>query len=326
MDSWTVLAAKVRNWGRWGADDQLGTLNLITPEVVREAVVTVRSGVPISLSIPIDGDGPLGSRGYRRNPVHIMSVDGGDESLATAEGGSPTSAEARLRRMYSSEAFRFNDDWIMMPLQTATQWDALCHAYYGRQLFNGFPATAVNSFGASRDGIDVLARAGQVVGRGLLVDLARARGLDRLPPRAVINADEIETALRLQGSDVIPGDILVLRTGWWSAFGAGMPGETWAADSPGLEWRVAEWLWTHDIAAVAADNIAVEVLQSDIGVNLPLHMLALRDMGMTLGEIWNLEELSVACAADGRYAFLLTAPALNVTGGAGTPVNPIAIR
>jgi kynurenine formamidase len=325
--SWEKLAAKVRNWGRWGEDDQLGTLNHITPDALVYAAGLVRSGRAISLSIPIDGDGPLGAKGFRRNPMHIMSIDGGDDGIAEQlRATRVTSGEEETRAVYGAGPFRFNDDWIMMPLQAATQWDALSHAYYGQQLYNGFPSSAVNSFGAGRDSIDLVAGAGHVAGRGVLIDVARHRGLDRLEPGTVVRPEDLDAALSAQRTTLRDGDIIVLRTGWWSAYGE-LPGDQWAgAPSPGVSWHVAEWLWENNCAAIACDNVAVEVMVPEDGVILPFHMLTLRDMGLTLGEIWDLEALGADCAADGVYEFLLSAPALRVTGGAGTPVNPVAFK
>lgn len=221
---------------------------------------------------------------------------------------------------------RFNDDFIIMPTQASTQWDALSHVYYEEQLYNGFPASAVTSLGASKDAIDPVAGAGQIIGRGVLLDVARHRGLARLEPSTVISPEELDDVAARQGVTVQDGDIVVVRTGWLTAFNEGMPGDAWLAGSPGLSWRCAEWLWERNAAAVAADNMAVEVLPPDGGIVLLFHMLALRDMGLMLGEIWDLEALGHDCANDGVYEFLLTAPALKISGGVGSPINPIAVK
>jgi kynurenine formamidase len=118
-----------------------------------------------------------------------------------------------------------------------------------------------------------------------------------------------------------------VRTGWWTKFPECSSGDEWYAKSPGLSWRCAEWLSDNAIAAVAADNMAVEAMPpAEDGVYLLLHMLTPRDMGTMLGEIWDLEALAAGCAADGRYEFLLSAAPLRVSGGVGSPVNPIAMK
>ncbi|WP_040815566.1 cyclase family protein [Nocardia concava] len=325
-EAWRKAAERVRNWGRWGADDQLGTLNLLTPERIAYAATRARQGRGIALGVPFDADGPQGSSGFRRNPIHLMAVDGGDADLAThlAEWGG--AGDAQIAAMYANSPMRFNDDYIMMPLQAATQWDALSHVYYDGLLYNGYPAAAVTSRGATKLGIEHVAARGGVVGRGVLLDVARYRGLDRLEPATVVGPHDLDAVIAAQGVELLPGDILVIRTGWWTRFLETRRQSEWFGGSPGLSWRCAEWLHEHDIAAVAVDNPAVEVMRPEDGVMMPLHMLALRDMGMPLGEIWDLEALGRDCAEDGVYDFLLCAPALNVPGAVGSPISPVAIK
>jgi kynurenine formamidase len=323
-EEWRAVAEKIRNWGRWGPDDQLGTLNFITAAHQRRAAGLATQGKRFSLAIPLDADGPMGARGIRRNPVHILSVDGGDNNLQPEPAGVPIGQADEIRHMYSDSPFRFNDDWIVMPLQGSTQWDALSHVYYDDLLYNGFAASTVSSLGASKNGIEVVAAAGHVTGRGVLLDVARHRGLASLAAGDVISPEELDDVAAAQGVMIGPGDIVIVRTGWWSTYYPGHP--TWGTRDPGVSWRVAEWLWERDVAAIAADCTAVEVLVSEGTATLPFHMLTLRDMGMMLGEIWNLEELADDCHSDHIYEFLLVAPPLKVTGGVGSPVNPVAMK
>jgi kynurenine formamidase len=203
----------------------------------------------------------------------------------------------------------------------------ICVAVYtDGQLYNGCPAAEVTSFGAKKDSIEVPARRGQVAGRGVLLDVARHRGLDQLAPNTVITPEELDQVAEAERVAVLPGDIVVVRTGWWREFLAKGDGDAWAGGSPGLSWRCAEWLHARSAAAVASDNIAVECMPPELGIVLLFHILAIRDMGMMLGEIWNLEELSADCASDGVYEFLLVAPALPFTGAVGSPLNPVAIK
>lgn len=326
MSDWRTLGNTVRNRGRWGDDDQLGTLNLITEQKVTEAAALVRTGRMFSLSIPVDGDGPQGAHGMRRNPIHLMSVDGTDADLADRLGEFGGAKQKSVAAFFNSGPMRFNDDYLLMPPQAGTQWDALSHVYYDGELYNGFPSGTVTSMGAARLAIDVPAGRGQVISRGVLLDVARHRGLPVLEPSTVILPEHLDEVAAAQGVEITAGDVVLVRTGWRTAFTAGMPGSEWLASTPGLSWRCAEWLWRHDVAAVASDNMTVEVMPPEDGVMLPLHMLTLRDMGMMLGEIWDLEALGADCEADGVYEFMLSAQPLKITGGVGSPINPVAIK
>ncbi len=143
----------------------------------------------------------------------------------------------------------------------------------------------------------------------------------------MISPEELDDVARAQKVNIETGDIVVIRTGWRLRFLETGNGDAWLHDSPGLSWRCAEWLHNKQAAAVASDNIGVEVIASEFpDAFLVFHMLAIRDMGMMLGEIWDLEALAADCAADGVYNFLLVAQPLRVTGGVGSPVNPVAIK
>jgi kynurenine formamidase len=219
---------------------------------------------------------------------------------------------------------RFNDDIIIMPLQAATQWDALSHVYYEDQLYNGFPADSVSSLGAYYLGIDKVDVKG-ITSRGVLLDIVRLRGAQTYCALGdPITPAELDEAARSQGVTVQAGDVVLVRTGWWARFLETGDG---AEPGAGLDWTCASWLHDHQVGAVAADNLMVENPVSGVdGAILPMHMLCLRDMGLMLGEYWNLNELAADCAADGSYEFQLVAPPLSVTGGVGSPVNPIAIK
>lgn len=327
MSQWRDLAKKISNAGRWGPQDQFGTLNFITPATVARAATLVHTGRRISLAAPIDADGTQGASGMRRNPIHLMSVDGSDADIAARLGIWGGATQREVAGMFAMGSARFNDDYIMMPTQASTQWDALSHVYYDGELYNNVPAGAVTSVGASRNSIDVVAAAGHLCSRGVLLDVARWRGVPSLEPNTAIGPADLDAVASEQGVSIEAGDIVVVRTGWWSVFaGGGVTGDGWMAGSPGLSWECAEWLWEHDVAAVAADNPAVEAMVPVDGEILVLHMLTLRDLGMMLGEIWNLEAIGEDCAADGVYEFLLTATPLTITGAVGSPVNPVAIK
>jgi kynurenine formamidase len=255
-----------------------------------------------------------------------MALDGGDEDLAKQLSGWGGKMERELESAFTRGPMRFNDDYIIMALQASTQWDALAHVYYDGLLYNGFPAGAVTSRGASRNAIDQVATRGGVTGRGVLLDVARFRGLDSLPPSTAVLPEELDATARAQGVQIKRGDIVLIRTGWWPRFAEIRDGTRWLMGSPGLSWRCVQWLSDNEIAAVAADNQSVEVMPPEDGVFLLFHMLAIRDLGMMLGEIWDLESLAADCAHDGVYDFFLSAAPLEVTGAVGSPVNPIAIK
>ncbi len=331
MTDWTradfdEAASKVRNWGRWGEDDQLGCLNFITSAKLIQAAGLVTQGKVFPLGVNFDSHGPQGAHGFRRNPIHLMMVDGGDSELGKYLAGWGGATEAQMAGLWDAGPMRFNDDFIMMPLQAATQWDALSHVYYEGQMYNGFPSSAVTSFGATKNSIDQVDVKG-IVSRGVLLDVAHHRGLPHLPPNTPISPDDLDEVAAAQGVTIESGDIVVVRTGWWANFLEHRDGEAWTMGSPGVSWKCAEWLWEHEVAAIASDNIAVEVSPPEIeGVLLAFHLLAIRDMGMMLGEMWNLEALSADCAEDGRYTFQLAAPPLRVTGAVGSPINPLAMK
>jgi kynurenine formamidase len=306
MNTLAQVARRVSNWGRWGADDERGTVNFITPEVVRRAAACVKRGVVFSLGLSFGAEGPQIGQGGRVNPVHSM-----------------TAIDGRLGP--DPDGPRYADDVITMPLQCATQWDSLAHVYYGGQLYNGFPASTLTSAGAARDSIDKLGPG--IVSRGVLLDLARARGVDRLAAGQVITPDDLEAAERAQRVRVERGDVLLLRTGHLAVFTRDGDRVGYMRQMPGLGLACVAWLHAREVAAVASDTSAVEVIPyEDPAVPLPVHQLCIRDMGLTLGEMFDLDALAADCAADGAWECLFSAPPLKVTGGVGSPLNPLAVK
>ncbi|CRZ13248.1 cyclase family protein [Mycolicibacterium neworleansense] len=328
MTEFRKVADDVRNWGRWGSGDELGTLNLITPGKVAEGASLVNHGKVFALGGDFSAAGPQGAFQFRQNPTHVMTVDGGDANTLAQYGPQwlRNSVAHQVSEFFVDNPFRFNDDMIVMPLQAATQWDALSHVYYEDKLYNGFPADSVTSFGAFHCGIDKVDGKG-ITSRGVLLDVVRHRGAEQfLEPGNPITPAELDDVARAQKVVITSGDIIVVHTGWWTRFLANGDG---AEPGSGLDWHCASWLHDHQVAAVAADNLMVEDPDPANGVEgtfLPMHMLCLRDMGLMLGEYWDLGALAADCAADGVYEFQLIAPPLRVTGAVGSPVNPIAIK
>jgi kynurenine formamidase len=299
------LAAEVRNWGRWGDDDQLGTLNLIDNEARRRGAACVHDGKAFSLAIPLSSDGPqMGFVPGRKNPEHTVFAVG--ETMGVEPG-----------------AQAWNDDAISMGTQSCTHWDGLAHATYGGHIWNGNPADSVTEAGAACCGIHHVRT---LVSRGVLLDVARVHGVDRLPGGHALTEDDLDAAVDQAGTTIEPGDVILLRTGHMQLFHRGdrMAYATSAA-GPGL--ATVRWFHRHDVAAVAIDNLIFEVFPGERDdVLLPVHFLHLVDMGLTQGQNWDLEELAADCADDGRYTFLLSASPEPVLNGVGAPVNPVALK
>lgn len=305
------LCLRYRNWGRWGKDDQRGTLNFITPEALVHAASMIRSGRVVSCGLPFDADGPQrGGFGGRTNPVHSMLQDGGDIALG---------AQDHLA------VLRYTDDAVSMPLQCGTQWDALAHIFYRGQMWNGYGLEHVTSRGATVNSIDRIADG--VVGRGILLDIPRHRGVGWLEAGQAIGEEELAACAAAQGVEVRSGDVVLVRTGQIAQVRAtGTWGEYDSGPAPGLGVSAAHWFVANEIAALATDTWGAEVLPNETpGVFQPLHLILLVNAGMTIGEIFDLEALATACLDEGRYEFFFTAPPLPITGAVGSPINPLAI-
>lgn len=304
------MAEKVRNWGRWGNDDQRGTINLIGPETLQRAAAEVKSGKLFNLGLNFDKNGPqLGVA--RFNPL-LYVVD-----------------LARPLNPDRPEGGCFNDDVIHMPLQAATQWDAIGHVHYDGVLYNNCNACDVLSAdGTSAHGIHHLASPG-IMSRGVLLDVARMQGVDELPVGFAITPDILNDCCEHQGVRIERGDVVMIRTGHIRRFTVAGDKVAFNSVQPGVTPECAEWIYDRDVAAVASDNLAVEIITAGMVqeyMPLPFHMLTLRDMGCPLGEMFHFEALSKDCANDGQYTFLLSAPPLPVTGAFGSPVNPLALK
>jgi len=310
----TDVAARCRNWGRWGADDALGTVNFITAEKRVQAAALVRKGVTISLSQSFDMDGP--QKGWRRrtNPVHTM-IDSGTDAACGVQG--------------FPHGFGGADDVIFMPLQASTQWDGLGHIFDHGKAWNGRPAgEVVTGAGDQVTGIEHLAS--PVVSRGVLLDVGQVCGENgELPDGFAITDEHLTTTITAQGptSTVGRGDIVVVRTGRLARARREGWGDYAGGDSPGLSFTTADWLHRTEIAAIATDTWGFEVRPNELpDAFQPLHQVVIPNMGLLIGEMWDLDTLASDCAADGVYEFLLTAPPLKVTGAVGAPLNPIAMK
>lgn len=302
MDSATfdALFARVSNWGRWGADDQRGTLNLLDDASRAAAMSVVESGRTVSLSHDLDTRaGPDNTR----PALHYMTQQA-DVAL-----GEP----------------RVNTDFIGVDFhgKSVTHVDALCHCSFRGQLYNGVDSSrSVGSLGSTVCTVEQL-RDG-VVGRGVLVDLPRANGLDWLEPGTAARPDELTAALELQRTERRRGDVVLVRTGHRrrrSELGVWDPSN----HSAGLAPEAMEWLHATAASVLGGDGDSDSRPSAVDGVESPVHALALAAMGLPLIDNMNLEDLADACAAAGRWEFLFVMAPLRVPGGTGSPVNPLAI-
>jgi kynurenine formamidase len=301
------LFSTVCNWGRWGPTDERGTLNLITADKRREGAGCVRTGRAFSLAIPLGSRGPQQGNA-RRNPQHVMTRVGTDPDPVGFLGG----------------GVHCTDDMVIMHLQCATQWDAFSHIIHEGQMYNGFAATEVNSTGARRGSIDKVH--GDFVSRAVLLDIPRLLGLDVLDPGYAVSSAELDLACEQQRVTVGKGDIVLIRTGSLRSWRQSRSYDQFNDEvQRGLHWETALWLHQRGVAAVAADNLMVETGTTTADTLNPLHVLALQQMGLPLGEFFWLEDLAEACDQNARWDFQLVAAALPFERAVGSPVNPIAL-
>jgi len=289
-----ALHRELSNWGRWGDDDELGALNLITPTVTASAAASVRSGRTVSCARSL----PTQPAPDNLSPVaHHM--------IATATEG------------YGADYFA-----IASHGYATSHLDALCHIFHEGHLYNGYPTDTVTAHGATKLGIHRLHSG--IVTRGVLLDIPALRAVDALAPGAAIFPDELEAAEEVAGLTVGAGDALLVRTGRWSWRRAHGP---WDAHTTmaGLDASCLPWLRARDVATLGSDGVA-DVLPSGVeGVGMPVHTVAIVAMGIHLMDNLDLDDLAVACAEEGRWEFLLTVAPLVLHRGTASPVNPIAV-
>jgi kynurenine formamidase len=309
-------AETYKNWGKWGANDEIGTLNYTTPEDIIAAARLVRQGKVISLALNFDQHGPQGAKSAypalgRINPLHVMLRTGTDAYAGVLD----------------HRGIRAADDMVVMPLQCGTQWDGLGHVFYENFMWNGYDCREVTSFGAQKCGIEKTKN--KMVGRGVFLDVARALGKDVLEDGYAITGADLEQTCKAQGVSVKRGDYVIVRTGQMECCLAakswdGYPG----GDAPGFSFETLEWIHRNEIAAIASDTWGCEVRpnETEAGINQPWHWITIPIMGITMGEIFYVAELAQDCARDRIYEFMFVAPAIPITGAVGSPTNPLAIK
>ncbi len=300
---------ELSNWGRWGDDDQIGTLNLVTPECIAAAAQLSQQGKVFALGASLKWPLQTGGATARWNPIHTFMRDGAD-----------------ICCMPVDQQNQYTDDAIYMPLQCSTHWDALCHVFHCGEAYNGRKAGQFGSDGAGFLGID--RTAGKLVGRGVLLDVARYKGVQHLDFDYAITNDDLDACAHQQGVQVRSGDFVIIRTGYQEKF---ISEGNWHSHStsaaPGVAFENCRWLRERDVAGVASDTYAVEVVPvGAVGYNFPWHAVVIPGIGVSVGEMFYLKELAEDCAQDGIFEFFFCSPALNLPGGTGSPSNPYAIK
>jgi kynurenine formamidase len=301
-DQWTGAGSRT-NWGRWGADDERGALNLLTPQVVAAAAQLCRSGKVYPLGLPIQHQG-MPTFGYRGAPQRLSLRNQADEGAFVAYGAPPDLGA--------------NEDILILATHNETHLDALSHIHSKGTLYNGHPiSSARTGDGATRCGVEGV---GTIVGRGVVLDLPAMWGLDWLEPGFIVTGEHLASCATSQGTELRPGDILLVRTGYldmWFANGADAEPST----QPGLGLDAVSFIAEQDFAVIGVDNAGVEAVPFDQDLFLAGHVELLVNLGVHLIEFLDLREL----ARDKVTECLFVCCPLPVTGAAGSPVNPVAI-
>jgi kynurenine formamidase len=309
-----LLKDSPKNWGRWGPDDEVGALNFLGPEQVLAAIGSVRSGKVFTLQVPMgspQGD-PVwpGRRGVERYQI----IDEGHWLCGKAP--EPPGGQ------------HYADDAISAYLQGSTQYDALGHVWYDGQLYNGYDAKSTIG-GLQKASVQAIGEKG-IVGRAVLLDIARLRGKVCLDKGETFDHEDLLAAARAQGIEIRKRDIIVIRTGFIESF------FTLGADAfykdfiePGLSYSAELVRWFHEmeIPNLITDTMANEVtIDPNNGAMLPLHGALMRNLGVTFTELCDLSRLAADCAEDDQWDFLYVAAPLKVVHGTGAPVNPVVVK
>ncbi|MCW2586986.1 MAG: putative secreted metal-dependent cyclase [Frankiales bacterium] len=309
-----VLKDAPSNWGKWGPDDEVGALNYLGPEQVLAAAQLIQTGKVFTLQRLI-GD-PKGDPVWPgRTPAERTQIL--DES-DWDEGGKGPAFPGGLH---------YADDKINAFLQGSTQYDGLGHVWFDGQIWNGYDARTTIG-GLEKASVEPIAQRG-VVGRAVLLDMARFRNKRTLEPAETFTHEDLLACAKAQGVELRKRDILIIRTNYLQLFFD--LGEKFYEGfcEPGLVYspELVQWFADMEIPNLVTDTIANEVtFDPNNGVALVLHNALMRNLGVTLTEIADLEKLAEDCAEDGQYAFFYAAAPLKVAKGSGSPVNPIVVK
>jgi kynurenine formamidase len=299
-DSFRTLYERLRGQVRWGADDRRGALNHITQARLAAAAGEIRIGRSVTMAAPLAGSAPDNPEPAARHMKHLP--------------GEPSDV-AGLSFAADQLAMNVHGD-------VDSHIDALCHVSYGGALYHGVLPGAVTSQGASELSIDD-ARDG-IVGRGVLLDIPRLRGVQWLEPGDHVTAAELAAAAAAQQVDVGPGDLLFVRVGHRRRRDALGPWNV-AESRAGLHPEAMEYLAEHQVAALGSDGNSDTAPSAVDGVAFPVHVLAINAMGLHLLDYLQFDDLVPVCEAAGRWSFLCVIAPLRLPGATGSPVNPIAI-
>jgi len=320
-----ILANAPSNWGRWGEDDERGAINLLTPERIVAAAETVSEGKSFTLGIEIAGDQSAPRWPTRAPSEHFMTLDKG-----YVESG-------KVNRDHVG-GWESSDDVLHAYNHGTTHVDALGHVWYDDKLYNGFDANSTKG-GLDRCDIATVAEEG-IVGKGVLLDVARHRDVDYLGRDERVTVDELRACADEQDVDVTDADVLLVRMGvielfydegdavyyeeysdtWHGSEILREPGPTYTDD-------LANWFADADLALYGTDSISAEqVVSEETGTRTPLHPALLRDLGVLISELNWLQDLAADCAEDGRYEFMYVASPPKLDGGTGGILNPLAVK
>jgi kynurenine formamidase len=308
-----LLADAPNRWGHWGADDEIGALNYLTADEVKRGLATVRHGRTFTLGVPIatqEGDAVFPGRWPAK---HFMVAD-----KAGFENGHWQPLAGGLE---------FADDYVTGFAQAGTHCDALGHMWFDDTLWNGYPAATTNG-GMTRAGIEPIAKRG-IVGRGVLLDLARFRGKPFLDRGETFDQRDLMECARAQGVELAPCSILLIRTGWAGALSRGeekIGDDYW---EPGLTFSLdlVRWFDAMQIPCLVTDTLANETTYEPAsGIMLVLHAALMRNLGIVFTEMAWLDDLADHCAADRQFDGFYSASPIPVSRGTGGGVNPIFIK
>lgn len=291
VEEFDALFQQVKNWGRWGADDQLGSVNLVTAATRKRAVALAKDGLTVSLA---------------HNPITEKADD----------NASPF--EHLMNSGFQTDTYR-----VSYHGYAHSHLDALCHILYKDQTYNGYARATVNTDkGCTRLGIDTLKQG--VVVRGLLLDIPQLKGLPYLEPGTAIYQEDVEAWEKKAGVKVGPGDAILLRTGRWARREKLGPWPV-GRSAAGFHASIATWLKERGVAFVGSDAASEVVPTLVEGMNLPVHTLVITALGINILDNQDLERLSETAARLKRWEFMLTINPVPVTGGTGSPLNTLAV-
>ena len=291
VEEFDAMFQELNNWGRWGAGDELGTMNLITAEKTREAAALVRSGITVSLA---------------HNPMPDAAPDNPDAAFNHTMGQSLRS---------DTYEFRYHGYGV-------SHMDALCHFLWNDRLYNDISPSASTPDGCGKLGIQNL-KSG-IITRGILLDFPRLKGVPYLEPKTPIYIEDIEAWEEQAGVRVSAGDVIFVRTGRWARRAALGPWQM-SGNSAGLHASVLPWIKQRGVAFVGSDA-ATDVMPSLVeGVTQPVHTMLIAGFGTNIFDNMDLEALAETSARENRWEFMLTAGPIPVEGGTGSPLNPVAV-